>query len=98
MANKQKILAEKKRQLLQQIEQQRTSLSDTTQHWLKITEPYDRTWQTLISFRPILIAGASLLSLYSLRRPKKLLSWGKRALGAWGIVRTVRNSVSTHRS
>nr|WP_314264333.1 YqjK-like family protein [uncultured Moellerella sp.] len=90
--NKRQSLAEKKQRLLAEIAQQRIDLSTSSQHWLKITAPYDRTWQTLVSLRPLLIAGASLLSLYSLRHPKKLVTLGKRAIGTWGIIRTLRNT------
>ena len=94
--NKNQSLAERKQRLLAEIVQQRIDLSSSSQHWLKVTEPYDRTWQTLVSLRPLLIAGASLLSLYSFRHPKKLVTLGKRAIGTWGIIRTLRSTFGSH--
>ncbi|EKT58136.1 YqjK-like family protein [Providencia burhodogranariea] len=93
--NKRQSLAEKKQQLVTQIEQQRADLTTTSRDWLQVTEPYDRSWQVFVSFKPIFIAAAGLVSVYILRRPKRILSLGEKALTTWGIIRSFQGAVKT---
>lgn len=88
-------LADKKQQILADINEQRAELSEASAHWLKKTEPFDRTWHTLLSLRPLLLAGASIISIYSFKHPIKLYQWGRKALGAWGIIKTLQATLGT---
>ncbi|WP_119711874.1 YqjK-like family protein [Arsenophonus endosymbiont of Aleurodicus floccissimus] len=65
--SKRKQLVLKKQQLLTNIQQQRNTLSATSEHWLTITASYDRTWQKMLVFKPLLIASFSLIALYNIR-------------------------------
>ncbi|RUT64345.1 cell division protein FtsH (plasmid) [Morganella morganii] len=84
--------ARKKQALIDTIAAQRSDLSQAADQWLKKTESFDRTWQTLSQLRPLVVAGVSLISVLSVRHPKKLIRWGQRALGLWGIFRTLQNN------
>ncbi|MBW5405473.1 YqjK-like family protein [Morganella morganii] len=89
--------ARKKQALIDTIAAQRSDLSQATGQWLKKTESFDRTWQTLAQLRPLVIAGISLISVLSVRHPKKLVRWGQRALGLWGVFRTLQNRFPRNR-
>ncbi|KAA1186044.1 YqjK-like family protein [Photorhabdus heterorhabditis] len=67
----------KKQQLLRDIQQQRLELSNNTQLWKSITEPYDKGWQKLLSLKPYLQLGVSAISLYGLRHPVKFYRWSR---------------------
>lgn len=84
--------ARNKQALIDTIAAQRSDLSQAADQWLKKTESFDRTWQTLSQLRPLVVAGVSLISVLSVRHPKKLVCWGQRALGLWGVFRTLQNS------
>lgn len=86
-------LARRKKLLLDEIQQQRTQLAQEGQTWLEVTAPYDKAWNILTSLKPILLIGASVVSLYSIKHPKKLVRWGRRAIGAVGLIRTLQKSV-----
>lgn len=86
------VIARRKKLLLSQIQQQRTDLGYSTQEWLDVTEPYDKAWRIFVSLKPALLIGASLASLYSIKHPKKLMRWGKRAIGTFGLVRALQKS------
>lgn len=90
--NKHDVLARRKQLLLNKIQQQRTDLGQSTQTWLVVTEPYDKAWRILVSLKPALLVGASMLSLYSIKHPKKLFRWGKRIIGAAGLLRALQKS------
>ena len=70
--NKQQLLVAKKQRLIRRIERQRQELAETSSDWLHTTAPYDRAWQTIMTFRPLVIAATGLLSVYSLRKPQKI--------------------------
>ncbi|MDB6368268.1 MULTISPECIES: YqjK-like family protein [Photorhabdus] len=61
----------KKQQLLRNIQLQRLELSNNTQLWKSFTEPYDKSWQKLLSLKPYLRPAIHAISLYSLRHPMK---------------------------
>lgn len=90
--SKQTILARRKKLLLNKIQQQRTDLGQSTQVWLDVTEPYDKAWRLVVSLKPALLVGASLISLYSIKHPTKIIRWGKRVIGTIGLIRTIQNS------
>ena len=91
--NKSQLLTQKKQRLIKEIEQQRRDLSVTSHDWLQATAPYDRAWQTIITFKPIFIAATGLLSLYTLKRPKQFFSLGKKAIATWSLVRTLQGAI-----
>ncbi|MEX6312897.1 YqjK-like family protein [Providencia manganoxydans] len=62
----------KKQHLIDKIDQQRAALSAASDDWLQVTEPYDRTWKVIVTFRPIFMAAAGLLSIYTIKRPKRI--------------------------
>lgn len=90
--SRKEVIARRKRLLLSEIQQQRTDLGYCTQEWLDVTEPYDKAWRILVSLKPLILVGASLASLYSIKHPKKLMRWAKRAIGTFGLVRTLQKS------
>nr|MBO8919043.1 YqjK-like family protein [Proteus mirabilis] len=45
-------------------------MSARGQTWLEVTAPYDKAWNILTSLKPILLIGASVVSLYSIKHPK----------------------------
>lgn len=94
--NKRQLLTIKKQRLIKEIEQQRIELSTASNDWLQATEPYDRTWKVIVTFRPIFMAAAGLLSIYTIKRPKRIFSLGKKALATWSVIRTVRGAVNSN--
>lgn len=90
--NKQALLARRKKLLLNKIQQQRSDLGQSTQTWLDVTEPYDKAWRVLVSLKPVLLASASLISLYSIKHPRKIIQLGQRAIGAIGLIRAIQKS------
>ncbi|TDB51680.1 YqjK-like family protein [Photorhabdus khanii] len=77
----------KKQQLLKNIQLQRLILSNDTQHWRNITEPYDKGWQKLLSLKPYLLLGASTISSYGLRHPVKFYRWARRVIGTLKVLK-----------
>ncbi|EBX6937164.1 cell division protein FtsH, partial [Salmonella enterica subsp. enterica serovar Bareilly] len=45
----------------------------------------------------LVVAGVSLFSVFAVRHPKKLIRWGQRALGLWGVFRTLQSSFPRNR-
>lgn len=84
--------ARNKQALIDTIAAQRSDLSQAADQWLKKTESFDRTWQTLSQLRPLVVAGVSLASVFAVRHPKKFIRWGQRVLGLWGVFRTLQSS------
>lgn len=62
-------LALEKEALLREIQQQRLDLADSAARWVEVTAPFDRGWAQIVSMRKYLIAGGSLVALYSVRHP-----------------------------
>ncbi len=82
-----------KARLLRKIQQQRLDLTAEKREWFIATAGYDRGWNTLLSFRKYLIAGSSLLALYNISHPSRLVRWTKRALGLLGTIRLIRSTL-----
>ncbi|MBD2815348.1 YqjK-like family protein [Xenorhabdus sp. Flor] len=81
----------KKQALLQEIQQQRQSLSAYGQHWLTIIRSYDRGWQMLLSFKPYFAIGSGILLLYGIRHPRKIYRWSRRLISIWTHINTLHN-------
>ncbi|HEI8867069.1 YqjK-like family protein [Serratia sp. AKBS12] len=82
----------KKARLIRQIQQQRLDLADNKQQWLEKTERIDRGYQTLFGMRKYLVVGSSIMAVYGIRHPSKLIRWSRRALGAWGTIKLIRKT------
>jgi len=83
--------AERKAELLRQIQQQRLDLSIQKKFWLESTARYDRGWLTLLSLKRYIAVGSGLAAIWSVRNPRRITRWAKRGLGIWSTVRMVRN-------
>ncbi|NDL63572.1 YqjK-like family protein [Acerihabitans arboris] len=82
-------------ELLRKIHQQRLDLGAEKRAWYYATARYDRGWNTLLGLRKYLIAGSSLLALYNIRHPSRLILWTKRALGIIGTIRLIRSTLQS---
>ena len=89
--SRQQVLAQRKQQLIQKIEQQRIDLSVSSRDWLHATAPYDRAWQTVIALKPLFIAATGLISIYTIKHPRRIFSLGKKAVAAWSLARTLQS-------
>ncbi|WP_431224892.1 YqjK-like family protein [Serratia sp. L9] len=83
-----------KEQLIRQIQQQRLDLAASKTLWLEKTEPLDRGWQKVYGLRKYMAVGSSIIALYGIRHPSKLIRWSRRALGLWGTIRLFRKTFS----
>ncbi|CDH18247.1 YqjK-like family protein [Xenorhabdus bovienii] len=77
----------RKQQLLLEIQQQRQSLSGCTQHWLDITQPYDKGWQTLSAFKPYVAIGSGIALIYGICHPMKFYRWSRRMVSLLRLIR-----------
>lgn len=84
----------KKEQLIRQIQPQRLDLAASKALWLEKTERLDRGWQTVFGMRKYLAIGSSLVALYGICHPRKLIRWSRCALGLWGTIRLFRKTFS----
>lgn len=80
--------------LLHKIAQQRSELSANRQAFLEHTATFDNGYLTLMKYRKLTIAGAGIVAIYAMRHPRKLILWGRRALGIWSTLSFVRNSLN----
>ena len=76
-----------KKRLIRQIQQQRLDLAEHKSLWLEKTERIDRGWQTVFGLRRYLVLGSSVMALYGIRHPSKMIRWSRRAFGAWSAIR-----------
>ncbi|ANI30217.1 cell division protein FtsH [Yersinia entomophaga] len=84
-----------KEKLLRQIEQQRLDLANSAAHWIEVTAPYDRGWLKILEMRKFLVLGSSLIAVYGVRHPSRMIRWSRRALSAWGTFRLFRRTFSS---
>ncbi|MGB8665340.1 MAG: YqjK-like family protein [Serratia inhibens] len=92
--NRRRYLEWRKEKLIRQIQQQRLDLAENKTLWLEKTERIDRGWQTLFGQRKYLIVGSSVMALYGIRHPSKLILWSRRAFGAWSAIRLFKKTFS----
>jgi len=85
---------QRKTELLNQIQQQRVSLSIAKYHWLETTAPYDKGWHTLVSLRRYFVVAGSVLAIWNVRRPGKMMRLVKRGFSVWSTWRVVRSSLN----
>jgi len=90
--------AQRKAQLLREIQQQRLDLSASRRDWLDATGPYDRGWNTLLSLRSWALVGSSVMAIWTIRHPNLLVRWARRGFGVWSawrlVKKTLRSSVA----
>lgn len=85
---------QRKTALLNQIQQQRLSLSIAKHQWLETTAPYDKGWHALVSLRRYFVLVGSVLAIWNVRRPGKVMRLIKRGFSAWSTWRLVRTSLN----
>ena len=85
---------QRKTELLNQIRQQRISLSAARYQWLGATAPYDRGWHSLVSLRRYFVVAGSVLAIWNVRRPGKMMRLAKRGFSVWSTWRVVRTSLN----
>ncbi|MDN5680108.1 MAG: YqjK-like family protein [Ewingella sp.] len=78
--------------LLRKIERQRAELSAGRLEWLEATAKVDRGWVKFIDMRKYLVLGSSVLAIYGIRHPSKVVRWSRRAFGIWGTVQLFRRN------
>ncbi|PVZ84942.1 cell division protein FtsH [Serratia sp. S1B] len=82
----------KKEQLLRQIQQQRLDLAASKTLWLEKTAPIDHGWQTVYGLRRYIAVGSTIIALYGMRHPSKIIRWSRRVFSLWGTFRLMRKS------
>lgn len=80
--------------LLSQIHLQRLDLSIAKRNWLKVTAPYDSGWHALVSLRRYIVIVGSVLAVWNVRRPGKIMRLAKRGFSVWSTWRVARTSLS----
>lgn len=85
---------QRKAALLSQIQQQRINLSMVKRDWLAVTAPYDRGWHKLISLRRYIVVAGSILAIWNIRRPGKVMRLAKRGVSVWSTWRVARTSIN----
>ena len=84
----------RKAALLIQIQQQRINLSMAKRDWLDVTAPYDRGWDVLVSLRRYVVVAGSVLAIWNIRRPGKIMRLAKRGFSIWSTWRVARTSLN----
>ena len=76
--------------LLSQIQQQRLDLSASRRDWLEATRPLDRGWNTFLNVRSWALVGTSIMAIWGVRHPSKLIRCTRRGFGVWSAWRLVK--------
>ncbi|MDF7679216.1 YqjK-like family protein [Enterobacteriaceae bacterium ESL0689] len=84
---------QRKAYLLYQIQQQRLDLTACHRDWLAATARLNHRWQMLQRFRLWVIAGSSVMAIWSIRHPRFLLRWTKRGVAVWSSWRIVKKLI-----
>ena len=85
---------QRKMELLNQIQLQRLSLSSAKRQWLETTAPYDKGWHTLVNLRRYFVVAGSVLAVWNIRRPGKMMRLVKRGFSVWSTWRVVRTGLN----
>ncbi|WP_368540766.1 YqjK-like family protein [Enterobacter soli] len=80
-------LIKRKARLLSQIQQERLDLSACRRDWVESTRSFDRGWNTFLSLRSWALVGSSVMAVWGVRHPSKLVRWARRGFGAWSAWR-----------
>ena len=87
----------RKARLLSQIQQQRLDLTSCRRDWLETTASYDRGWNTFLSLRSWALVGSSVMAVWGVRHPSRLMRVAKRGLGVWSVWRLVKSTLEQQR-
>jgi hypothetical protein len=87
----------RKARLLSQIQQQRLDLTACRRDWLETTASYDRSWNTFLSLRSWALVGSSVMAVWGVRHPSRLMRVAKRGLGVWSVWRLVKSTLEQQR-
>jgi len=80
----------RKAYLLSQIQQQRLDLSASRRDWIEATRPLDRGWNTFLNVRAWAMVGTSIMAIWGVRHPSKLIRWTRRSFGVWSAWRLMK--------
>ncbi|HIC2038825.1 TPA: YqjK-like family protein [Enterobacter soli] len=83
-------LRQRKAFLLSQIQQQRLDLAASRCDWVDATRPLDRSWNTFLNLRSWVLVGSSVMAIWGVRHPSKLIRWTRRGFGVWSAWRLVK--------
>lgn len=83
-------LRQRKAFLLSQIQQQRLDLAASRRDWVDATRPLDRGWNTFLNLRSWVLVGSSVMAIWGVRHPSKLIRWTRRGFGVWSAWRLVK--------
>ena len=86
-------LRQRKAFLLSQIQQQRLDLAASRRDWLDATRPLDRGWNTFLNLRSWVLVGSSVMAIWGVRHPSKLIRWTRRGFGVWSAWRLVKATI-----
>jgi hypothetical protein len=54
------------------------------------TRPLDRSWNTFLNLRSWVLVGSSVMAIWGVRHPSKLIRWTRRGFGVWSAWRLVK--------
>ncbi|HDR2787317.1 TPA: YqjK-like family protein [Enterobacter asburiae] len=83
-------LRQRKAFLLSQIQQQRLDLAASRRDWVDAARPLDRSWNTFLNLRSWVLVGSSVMAIWGVRHPSKLIRWTRRGFGVWSAWRLVK--------
>lgn len=86
-------LRQRKAFLLSQIQQQRLDLAASRRDWVDATRPLDRGWNTFLNLRSWVLVGSSVMAIWGVRHPSKLIRWTRRGFGVWSAWRLVKATI-----
>jgi hypothetical protein len=83
----------KKNRLIERINTQRVSLSQSKEQLLTGTEKFDRGWEALFRMRALIGLGLSVAVVNAIRKkPSRFYFWPRRILGIWSASKLVKNT------
>ena len=83
LTRRDKILRQRKAQLLKHMQADRHLLQQNSVEWLQLTAPVDQGWQAMVRYKPVVLGAAAFLAIRSLRQPLRLVRWSRKALSLW---------------
>ncbi|TKI06936.1 YqjK-like family protein [Martelella alba] len=83
---------QRKAMLIARIHRQRQEMSAAKDQWLHATSRFDRGWVRVLHWRKYLVVGSSLLALYNIRHPSRMVRWTKRLISVIGTLKLLRST------
>ena len=62
--------------------------------WLEVTAPYDRGWYALVNLRRYILVAGSILAIWNVRRPGKIMRLARRGFSIWSTWRVARTTLN----